>query len=267
MADLARQVGGEHVEVFDVVNEGSNPHRFEPKPEDLTQLEASSLVLAAGMGMEPYLSRIQETLRETTVIEVGKTIPALSSCGSHGDCGHDHGDGSTDPHWWHSIDHMTRASRVVEAAFSAQDPDNAANYHEQGRAYRKTLQGLKRWAKLELAKIPRDQRKLVTAHHAFGYFADEFGFEVIAIAGLNQEQNTTPKELANTIAEVREAKVPAIFPEAFTSTKPITAISKETGIKIGPALIADGNGTEDAAGFEGMIRHNVKAITQALTHP
>lgn len=267
MADLARQVGGEHVEVFDVVSEGSNPHRFEPKPEDLTQLQSSKLVLAAGMGMEPYLSRIQDTLKDTTVVEIGKTIPALSSCGSHSDCGHDHGNTSHDPHWWHSIDHMSRASRVMEAALSKADPGNASAYKQQALAYRETLTELKRWAKLELAKVPRHQRKLVTAHHAFGYFADEFGFEVIAIAGLNQEQDTTPKELAKTIADVREANVAAIFPEAYSSTKPIEAVSEETGIKIGTALIADGNGEGDAAGFEGMIRHNVKAITQALAQP
>jgi len=269
MADLAKQVGGEHVEVFDLVEEGGNPHRFEPRPEDLARLKKSALILAAGKGLEPYLSRIQDTLANTTVLDVGKTIPSLSVCSAHHGhgCKHDHGDGSTDPHWWHSIDHMSRASRIIETALIQHDPDHQAVYHKQAQSYRERLGKLKRWAKLELAKVPRGQRKLVTAHNAFGYFADEFGFEVIAIAGLNQEQGTAPKELAATIDSVRNAAVPTIFPEAYMSTKSIESVAKETGTSIGTALISDGNGSGEAAGFEGMIRHNVMAITQALAKP
>lgn len=268
MADLARQVGGERVEVYDLVGEGGNPHRFEPRPADLKQMQASQLVLAAGKDLEFYLDRVKATLEGVPVVDVGRTIPSLTvgkdavyTCCPH------HGHSTLDPHWWHGIDNMRRAAREVAKAFAAIDPDGKAAYESNAGAYGERLAELKKWAKRELAKVPRGQRKLVTAHNAFGYFAKEFGFEVIAVSGLTKEQNTTPQERAQTIESVKKSGVRAVFPEQGSSAKPLQAISVATGTKIGRPLISDGTGTGATAGFEGMIRYNVNAITEALAGP
>lgn len=268
MADLARQVGGERVRVFDLVGEGGSPHRFEPRPADMSRMRQSVLVLAAGKNMEPYLNRLRDTLGGVTILEVGRTIPSLT-VGKDAvySCCPNHGSGSLDPHWWHGVSNMSRAARVVAGALAEKDPAGKQIYFANASAYGKRLDGLKRWAKAELAKVPRGQRKLVTAHNAFAYFAKEFGFQVIAVAGLNQEQDTAPHELAATIEAVRQAGVSSLFPEQNASRKSLESISKTTGAKIGTPLIADGNGTGREAGFEGMIRHNVTAITQALAAP
>lgn len=268
MADLARQVGGERVRVFDLMGEGGNPHRYEPRPADLKQMQASALVLAGGKNLESYLDRLESTLRGVTIIEVGRTIPSLT-VGKDAvyTCCPSHAAGTLDPHWWHGIDNTRRAARVVAQAFAEKDPAGKDYYTANAGAYGKRLETLKKWAKSELGKVPRGQRKLVTAHNAFGYFAKEFGFEVIAVAGLTKEQNTTPQEQAKTIESVKQSGVRAVFPELGASTKSLQAISKATGTKIGTPLIADGNGTGSEAGFEAMIRHNVNAITQALAAP
>ena len=265
MADLARQVGGERVEVFDLVGEGGNPHHFEPRPADLKQMRGSDLILASGKNLEIYLDRLRAALGGVPVIEVGRTIPSLTvgkdavyTCCPH------HTTGTLDPHWWHGIENMRRAARVVAKAFSEKDADGAASYQANAAAYGKRLAELKKWAKSELSKVPRGQRKLVTAHNAFGYFAKEFGYEVIAVAGLNKEQNTTPQEQARTIESVKKAGVLAVFPEQGSSIKPLQAIARATGTRVGKPLISDGTGTGKDAGFEGMIRHNVAAITEAL---
>lgn len=267
MADLARQVGGARVEVFDLVGEGGNPHRFEPRPADMKRLQASAVVLAAGKNLEPYLGRLKESLEGVTVVETGITIPSLTVGKDEiygEDPHHHHGDGTVDPHWWQSVDNMRRAARVVAQALAARDPEGKDTYMKNAEAYGQHLEALKKWAKSELSKVPRDQRKLVTAHNAFAYFAKEFGFEVIAVAGLNQEQNTTPQEQARTIEAVKKAGVRAIFPETNTGGKAVDALSAATGVHLATPLISDGNGTGKDAGFEGMIRHNVTAITQAL---
>lgn len=269
MADLARQVGGERVQVFDLMGESGDPHRYEPRPADMARLRESTLVLAAGKNLEPYLGRLRDTLGGVTVLEVGDAIPSLvvgkdevyACCPDHAH------DGSLDPHWWHGISNMARAARVVAEAFAEKDPAGGDFYQKNARAYGKRLDELKRWARTELAKVPRGQRKLVTAHNAFGYFAREFGFEVIAVAGLNEEQDTAPQQLAQTIASVRASGVKAAFPEINSSARPLEAVAKATGVKIAEPLIADGNGREAEAGFEGMIRHNVTAITRALAAP
>jgi zinc/manganese transport system substrate-binding protein len=265
MADLARQVGGDRVRVFDLVGEGGNPHRFEPRPADLKQMQSSALVLAGGKNLEPYLGRLKSTLSGVTILEVGRTIPSLT-VGKDAvyTCCPSHGAGSLDPHWWHGIDNMRRAARVVAQAFAEKDPAGKDHYIGNANAYGQRLDALKKWAKAELGKVPRGQRKLVTAHNAFGYFAKEFGFEVIAVAGLNKEQNTTPQEQAKTIESVKQSGVLAVFPESGTGSKSVQAIAKATGTKLGTPLISDGNGRGKEAGFEGMIRHNVNSITQAL---
>lgn len=268
MADLARQVGGERVRVFDLVGEGNNPHRYEPRPADLKQMQASALVLAGGKHLEPYLDRLKSTLGSVTIVEVGRTIPSLT-VGKDAvyTCCPSHAAGTLDPHWWHGIDNTRRAARVVAQAFAEKDPDGTDYYMGNAASYGKRLDALKKWAKAELGKVPRGQRKLVTAHNAFGYFAKEFGFEVIAVAGLTKEQNTTPQEQAKTIESVKQAGVRAVFPELGAGRKAIDAISTATGTSVGTPLIADGNGTGAGAGFEAMIRHNVNAITRALAAP
>ena len=277
LADLARQVGGQRVTVFDLVGEGGNPHRFEPRPADLKQMQDSALVLAAGKNQEPYLGRLKETLKTVTVLEVGSTIPSLtvgkdavySCCPEHDhdaqDATDDHN--ALDPHWWHGIENMRRAARIVAQALAEKDPDGKAIYLANATAYGQRLEQLKRWTRSELAKVPRNQRKLVTAHNAFAYFANEFGFEVIAVAGLNKEQNNTPQELAKTIEAVKQSGVQAIFPEQSASDKTVRSIATTTNVKVAEPLISDGNGVGKQAGFEAMIRHNVTVITGALaTH-
>jgi zinc/manganese transport system substrate-binding protein len=268
MADLARQIGGERVEVFDLVGEGGNPHRFEPRPADLKQMQSSALILAAGKNLEPYLGRLGANLGGVTILETGLTIPSLA-VGKDAvyNCCPSQGADGVDPHWWHGIDHTRRAARVVAQAFAEKDPAGRELYLTNASAYGKRLDALKKWAKTELSKVPRGQRKLVTAHNAFAYFAMEFGFEVIPVAGLNKEQNTTPQEQAETIDLVRKSGVRAVFPEKGTGTKALQAIAAATGTRVGEPLIADGNGTGAEVGFEGMIRHNVNAITKAFVTP
>lgn len=268
LADLARQVGGERVRVYDMVGEGGNVHRFEPRPADLEKLQASVLVLAAGKNLESYLGRIKDSLKDGVVLEVGRTIPSLTvgtAVGGHS-CP-EHAEGAVDPHWWHGVENMRRAARVVAQAMAAQDPAGKEVYLNNASAYSQGLERLQRWARGELGKVPRGQRKLVTAHNAFAYFAKEFGFEVIAVAGLNHEQNNTPQDLARTIEAVKNAGVKAIFPELNANTKILQSIATATGASVGEPLIADGNGSGQDAGFEGMIRHNVAAITRALATP
>ena len=241
-------------------------------------MQESAVVLASGKNLEQYLGRLRAALDGVEVVEVGRTIPSLwvaAGAGGHGggaghaaDVGEDEAvAGAVDPHWWDNVDNMRRAARVVAVVFAGKDPAGKDDYLSRAMAYGQRLEELKKWADKELGKIPRGQRKLVTAHNAFGYFAKEFGFEVIAVAGLNSEQNTTPRELAETIETVQHAGVRAVFPEARVNGKTLDSIAAATGARIATPLIGDGNGTGNDAGFEAMIRHNVKAITQALAPP
>jgi zinc/manganese transport system substrate-binding protein len=261
LGDLARQVGGGQVEVVDLIGPNGDPHHFEPTPEDLKNAEAATIYLVAGMGLESYLPKLKAIIaNKATLLEVGATLPALEGACDHEGHDHEH-EHEIDPHWWHSIDHFRRATGIVAEAFAAASPENAAVFRKNADAYRSQLNELERWAKREISKIPRDKRHLATAHAAFNYFCKEFGFTAHPVQGINREQMPGPKELAALVANLKKNEVVAIFPEKESNPKILQTLTKDTGIRLGDPLIADGTG---GLGYVAMVRHNVAAIVKGL---
>jgi ABC-type Zn uptake system ZnuABC Zn-binding protein ZnuA len=126
------------------------------------------------------------------------------------------------------------------------------------------LAALEKWAKAKVAELPRDKRKLVTSHDAFQYFARDFGFTIYAIEGVSAEDQPSSKKVAELIATIKAQGVKAIFLENVENPKVLKAITNETGIKVGGSLYADGLGEGDASTYEGMYKHNVSTIVDAL---
>lgn len=259
LGDLARQVGGERVEIIDLIGPNGDPHHFEPKPENLKKAQSATLYLVAGMGLEGYLPKLKAIIaNKATLIEVGASLPTLE--GKDGDeDGHDHHE--IDPHWWHSIDRFRRATGIVAEALATASPENAAAFRKNAEAYRGQLDELEKWTRREISKIPRDRRHLATAHAAFNYFCKDFGLTPHPVQGLNREQMPDPRELAALVADLRTNHVAAIFPEKESNPKILTTLTNDTGIRLGEPLIADGTG---GAGYAEMVRHNVTAIVKGL---
>lgn len=262
LGDLARQVGGDRVEVVDLIGRHADPHHFEPVAADLQRAAGARLYLASGMGLEGYLPALRGIVGDNAeIVEIGKNLPALEGACEHE--GHDHGDHehAVDPHWWHSIDLFRRATTITADAFSKADPGGAPTYAANAAAYRAKLDELARWSRKELAKIPRERRHLATAHAAFGYLCKDHGFTPIPVQGVNREQMPAPKQLAALIADLKEHQVGAIFPEKESNPKILQALTRDTGIKLGAPLIADGSTAES---YEAMVRHNVATIVAGL---
>lgn len=264
LTDLARQVGGEFVEVVDLVGPNGDPHHFEPKPEDLARAAGSRLYLAAGLGLEADLPALKSILRAPSeIVEVGATLPVI-----HGGCNdpdhdhHAHHDHAIDPHWWQSLDCFRRATTVVAEAFAAADPQHAERFRANAVTYRAKLDELERWSRTRLARIPKDRRQLATAHAAFNYFCRDFGFTPLPVAGLNREQEPDATGLAAMVADLKKRGVLAVFPEKESNPKLLEALTRGTGIRLGGALIADGMNVKS---YEAMVRHNVDTIVAALT--
>jgi zinc/manganese transport system substrate-binding protein len=263
LADIAKNVGGERVEVVDLIGSTGDPHHFEPSTESLTQSDSAKLYFVAGMGLEGYLPKLKTIVGgKATVVEVGATLPALEGECDHDHDGHDHDHShGLDPHWWHSIDLFRRATTVVSDSLSKADPSGAEEFRKNATAYRSRLDDLERWTKKEVARVPKERRHLATAHAAFNYFCKDFGFIAHPVQGINREQMPGPKELAKLISELKEHQVAAIFPEKESNPKILQTLTKDTGIKLADPLIADGVGV---ASYEEMVKHNVSAIVTAL---
>jgi zinc/manganese transport system substrate-binding protein len=264
LGDLARQVGGDRVEVVDLIGKNGDPHHFEPVQADLQKAAGATLYLASGKGLESYLVSLRGILGDTAqVVEIGKDLPSIEGEHDHDAADHDHEHHhEIDPHWWHSIDLFRRAATITADVFSKADPAGAEIYSKNAADYRAKLDDLDRWTRKEISRIPREKRHLATAHAAFGYFCKDHGFTAIPVQGLNREQMPDPKKLSALIDELKKEKVGAIFPEKESNPKILQALTGDTGIKLGDPLLADGSIAES---YEAMMRHNVEAIVKGLS--
>ncbi len=261
LTEIAEQVGGELAEVTGHVKPGIDPHDFEPRPGDLKIVANSQLVLLSAKHMEAYVGKLREaTGTGAVILEVGDRLPSLALTVQHGDHTHK-GD---DPHWWHSIRNIARAVKLVRDELSRLSPENKAVFKGNAAIYLGKLEKLQSWVDAEVARLPRNQRKLVTNHDSFGYFAREFGFTVIAIAGVSKDDQPGSKRVAALIAEIKSSGVKAIFSEDVANPKVIREITRETGVKFGGMLLSDGLGLGGKGTIEGMFRHNVSTIVEAL---
>ncbi|TDU81122.1 zinc/manganese transport system substrate-binding protein [Prosthecobacter fusiformis] len=266
LADVARQVGGANVEVVEVLKAGGDVHHFEPSARDIAAMRGAPLILACGKHLETYLDKLRDSVGSgVKIVEVGKPIPSLLLDPSNEIfvCCPAHAKSSIDPHWWHSAENMKRAARIIADELSAVDPANGAAYEAGAKAAGVKFMQLKSWAQKEIARIPRSDRKLVTAHAAFGYFCKEYGFKTIPMLGIGRSDDISAQYIAQTIQAIRDNKIKAVFPEDQANPKVLTEIVRSTGVKTGQALVADGTSVH-AHTFEAMLTHNVRAIVAAL---
>lgn len=271
LTEIAQQVGGDRVTVTAHVKPGVDPHDFEPKPADLKIVGDAQLILVSAKHLEGYVGKLKEaTGTKGAVVEVGNRFPSLKMKADDHD--HDHGPGEKhkegelieDPHWWHSIANMQRAVKVVRDELTKVSPADQKTFADNASAYSDKLDALQKWVKLEVAKLPRDQRKLVTSHDAFQYFAKENGFTIYAIQGISSADQPSSKKVAEIIAIIKAQGVKAIFPESIENPKVLKEITRETGAKAGDELYADGLGEGKASTYEGMYKSNVTSIVSAL---
>lgn len=267
LTELAKRVGGQSVSVTGLVPPGADVHHFSPSPADVKRLAGAAVVLASGKHLENYLDKLRDNLAPgQTLVEVGRTIPSIKvQPGSDlFMCCPEHARGAIDPHWWNGLENMQRAAKIVAEAFSEKDPANAETYRANAAAFSGELGELKKWAKKEIAAIPPGNRKLATSHLALSYFAKEFGFKLVPVQGLSPEVKATSKDLAEAIGIIKKHKVKAVFPERGVNPKNLEELARETGVKFGGELVADGNGAEPLASWTAAFRHNVREIVKAL---
>ena len=259
LTEIAEQVGGDELMVTGHVRPGVDPHDFQPTPADLKTVGAAELILISSQHMESYVDKLKKNSR-ARIVEIGAAIPG--SAGRKGAAAK--GAEIDDPHWWHSIGRVQQATRLVRDALVKLRPEAEKRFTENAEKYLARLDALARWARREIAQLPRDQRKLVTSHDAFQYFARDHGFTIHAIEGISSADQPSSQHVAKIIRIIKGERVKAIFTEEFKNPKVLQEITRETGARFGGELYADGLGEGAARTYEGMYRHNVTTIVQAL---
>ena len=261
LTDLAHNVGGDRVEVVEIVKAGVDPHEFQPTPGDVQEIAGADLVLISGKGLEGYLAKLESSAggAASKYVDVGGQIRGSLKLKE---------DNRTveDPHWWHSVDNVRQAVAIIRDAFARADTADKDAFAKNAAAYLARLDALDRTLKLKVAELPRGKRKLVTSHDAFGYFARDYGFTVYPVEGVSTADEPSSRQIADLIATLKQQKVKAVFFENTQNPKVLTVITRETGATVGGELYADGLGTSDgdAGTYEAMMRHNVNTLVDAL---
>jgi zinc/manganese transport system substrate-binding protein len=262
LTEIAQKVGGQEVTVSGLIQPGQDPHEFQLSPSDLQAVSGARLVLTSGKNLEHYFNNLRDATK-ADLLPVGDKLPSLKM-----QAGDDEKTGKSgfieDPHWWNSVPNVEKATFIVRDELVKLDPAHADEYRGNAKSYANQLEQLNSWVKQKIAELPRDQRKLVTSHDAFQYFAKEYGFKIYSIEGLSTEDEPSLRHVSDLIDQIRKQHVKAIFLESALNPKVSVEITRESGAKTGGTLYADGLGTGDGATYEGMIKHNVSTIVDAL---
>jgi ABC-type Zn uptake system ZnuABC Zn-binding protein ZnuA len=256
-ADIVQNVGGSRVVATSIIPAGVGPEDYEPKPDDARKLSDAKLVVSNGVGLDNFLDRLlaSGTGGKTPQLVLGDGVPTITV------------EGEPNPHFWldPSLVKQYYVPKIA-AKLSELDPAGKATYDANAAAYSSTLDSLDAELKAKIATIPEANRKLVTFHDAFPYFARHFGFELVGVILANVGQEPTAAELAALVDKVKSAGVKAVFSEAQFSPKLSQTLAQEAGItKVVTTLYNDALGPAPADSYLGLMRWNVDQIVAALT--
>ena len=265
VADLARNVGGKHVEVKALMGAGVDPHLYKASPGDLSLMSNGDMVLYSGWHLEGKMTEVFDNLaREKPAIAVAeKGIPHDQILEVEG--------GAHDPHVWFDVSLWSQTAGAVRDVLVEFDPPNAADYKANAAAYQERLAKLHQEAKTKIATIPKEQRVMVTAHDAFRYFGRAYEIEVRGIQGISTDSEAGVKQINDLVTFISKRKIKAVFVETSVSDQNIKSLlegSAASGHKvvIGGSLYSDAMGDDGTpeGTYEGMVRHNVETIVKAL---
>lgn len=264
LGDFARNVGGERVNVTTLVGPNSDTHVYTPTPSDAKKITDARLVIVNGLGLEGWLPRLVKS-------SGGKAATVVATKGIATrkiDDGHDHDHGDADPHAWQSVVNAKTYVINIRDALVAADPAGADVYRANASAYIAKLDALDREVREAVSKIPPERRSVISTHAAFGYFAAAYGIKFIAPQGVSTESEPSARDIAAIITQIKKQKIPAVFLENVSDPRLMRRIASETGAAIGGTLFSDSLTDEKgpAPTYIDMVRHNIKALTSALSN-
>lgn len=256
LGDFVRNVGGDRVNVTTLVGPDGDAHVYTPTPADAKRITDAKLVFVNGLGFEGWLPRLAKSAGGKAAIVTATSGIAPLKLGS-----------SADPHAWQSVANAKVYIANIRDALAAADPANAEAYKSNASGYLTKLDALDREVREAVAQIPQGRRKVISTHDAFGYFAAAYGVEFIAPVGVSTESEASARDVARIITQIRAAKIPAVFLENVSDSRLVRRISAETGARVGGTLYSDSLTAEkgDSPTYIAMVRHNIKALTSALS--
>lgn len=266
IGDAVINIGGEHVDVISLMGPGTDPHMYNAVQSDIEKMANADIIFYNGLELEGQMDDVFAQMgKQKPTVPVGEKIEQTELL-------IDPDNPSVyDPHIWFNIDLFSQVVEVIRDQLIEIDPDHAADYQENAATYLTELDELSEYVFEQIEQIPEESRVLVTAHDAFHYFGEAYGFEVVGIQGLSTESDYSVHDIQSIVDLVTEREIKAIFIESSVSDRSINAViegAKATGheVTIGGELYSDAMGeagTEDGT-YIGMFKSNINTIVDAL---
>ena len=259
-ADLARAVAGDQVEVEAILDPRSDPHDYEPRPSDAEAIAKAELIITSGGEVDGWISELIEASgTEGEVVTLLDEIP-----------GPRHGtDGSVDPHWWHDPAQAGAATAAIRDALAEVAPGARDVFARNASRYASALARLDAEIGNCMDRVPREGRKLVTAHDSLGYLPRSYEIDVVgsALPALSTQAQPSAGETAELVELIEDENVPVVFAESGLSDDLETAIAEEAGVPLGDDLYADSLGEEGSPGesYLGALKANARALIAGFT--
>lgn len=265
VADLVRNVGGDRVQVDQILKPGVDPHDYEPSPADVQAIADADLVVKSGVGLESWLDDTVESAGYSgEVVDTSKGVTIRTGNG-------DEEQSAGDPHIWHDPGNAKIMVQNIVAALSGKDQADKATYDRNASAYAAEIDALDRTDQAKIASVPAAQRKLVTNHDAFGYYCARYGITFVGsiIPSFDTSAELSGNELSALVAKIRSSGVKAVFSESSLPPKTAETVAEEAGVEVvggEDSLYADGLGPQGSPGgtYLGAERHNTDTIVKAL---
>lgn len=267
VADLVKQVGGDHVEVMQLMGPGVDPHLYKPTSGDGTILAKADVIFYSGLMLEGRMADLFANIARTgkKVYAVTESVPKdlLSEPPEF--------EGHYDPHLWFDVSLWAQTVPTVVKGLSETDPANKETYEKNGKALSERLAQLHEWCKAKAAELPEPKRILVTSHDAYNYFGKTYGFKVVALQGVSTVSEASLSDMSSLVDFIKKQEVKAIFVETSVNPAAIRRVAQDAGVRVGGELYSDAMGAPgeikegfDTGTYDGMVRYNLTTIVNAL---
>ena len=256
LEDLVKELGGQYVNVVNLVDRNSDAHTYQPKPSDAVAIATADLVIFNGLGFEGWIPRlIKNSGYKNKQIIASKGVDAIKN------------GKETDPHAWQSFHNIRLYVQNISQMLIQLRPQYSEVLTKRQQKYLDSLNDLEINLKEQLVKIPVSKRIVVTSHDAFGYLGREFKIQFLAPLGLSLEVEASAEDVATIIDQIREQNVKALFVENINNPRLLELISAETNVAIGGRLYSDAlSEVKGPAGtYLKMMRHNIESLITVLS--
>ncbi len=260
IADMARNVAGEAAVVESVTKPGAEIHGYQPTPRDLIRAQGADLILWNGMNLELWFEQFLgnlDNVPSATVSEGISEIP-ITEGGYLG---------QPNPHAWMSLSSALIYVDNIQKAMARYDPENAAVYAENAKAYKQKITETITPLKELVQSVPEEQRWLATCEGAFSYLARDFGLREVYLWPMNADQTGTPQQVRKVIDAVRDHSIPVVFCESTVNTDPAKQVARETGASYGGELYVDSLSEADGPvpTYLDLLRVTTETVVKGLS--